>query len=291
MKRKLKLLLFILFLFTSSFYISHPKGISADAGWDSDYDSGYGGSSGGGSYGGGWYDDDDDYGYNRNSSSYSGEPLTGGEVMLLLIITGVLIAIPISINVAADRARIREDVDRRMSFYTDSLIKDKELNEEVFDLYKKLNIAWMNKDLEPVRHLLTDEMYNTYLMQIDELIEQGETNVMKDFDFVTGGIVSRRRYAGKDTVTMLFRVKCKDYVIDSNKRVLRGKKNLTCDYLYELRLEKSATKKSIVCPSCGNTLENNDGVVCPHCETIIHTSTNRFRLANKRMVYQTRYKG
>ncbi len=289
MKRKLKLLLFILFLFTSSFYISHPKGISADAGWDSDYDGGYGG----GSYGGGWYDDDDDYGYgyNSNGTSYSGEPLTGGELVLLLIVTGVIIAIPISINIAADRARIREDVDRRMRYYTDSLIKDEELNDEVFDLYKELNIAWMNKDLEPVRHLLTDEMYNTYLMQIDQLIEQGETNVMKDFEFVTGGIVYRRRYAGKETVTMLFRVKCKDYVIDSHNRVLRGKKNLTCDYLYELRLERSATNKSIVCPSCGNILDYDDGVVCPHCETIIHTNTYKFRLANKRMVYQTRYKG
>ena len=293
-KKLLKVLLCLSFfaLLIAPFAVSST--VKADIGFDGGYDGGY---SGGGGYGGGssWgdYDDDDDYyysgGYSGNYSGGSGN-LSGGAIAALLIFYAIVVITPIVVLIVRSKREKRSRMDAP-AVNVSWMRVDDDLNMEVYLLYKAINDAWMKKDLEPVRHLLTDEMYNMYLMQLDTLIENGQTNVMKDYWFISGHISNRRKYKGKEIVDMIFRIKCKDYIIDDKtQRVVRGKATDVIEYTYEFRLIRNALPSTIVCPSCGGEVKGKDGVVCSHCGTVIHLHTDSFRLANKRVIRQLRFR-
>jgi len=283
-----KIFLFIVFAIGFFFHIHVPGIILADAGFDSDYGSDY--DSG---YGGGY---DNDWGgsssgssnnnyYGSSSSNYSGG---GGDSSVVVVIAIVLIVVVLCITIMK-LVLIASDSSKRRPvapINTFGMLVDDELNAQVFEMYKQINDAWMNKDLTSVRNLLTDEMYSMYEMQLYTLSEDGHTNIMGDYKFVSGHIYYRRKYKNKETVEMIFRVLCKDYIVDSNNKVVRGRKRSTWDYTYEMKLVRNVDNKTIICPSCGNYLEAEDGIDCPHCHSIIHTNTNSYRLANKRMLRQ-----
>ena len=295
---KILLCLSLVALFIAPFTISST--VKADIGFDGGYDGGYSGGGGyGGGYGGGssWDDDDDDdyyysggYNNNNNYSSGSGGNLSTAEIVALIIFCVASIGIPIAITMIGATREKRVQMDAP-AVNVSWMRVDEDLNMEVYLLYKAINDAWMKKDLEPVRHLLTDEMYNMYLMQLDTLIENKQTNIMKDYWFISGHISNRRKYKGKEIVDMIFRIKCKDYIIDDKTgKVVRGKATDVIEYTYDLRLIRNAIPKTITCPSCGGEVKGKDGVVCPNCQTIIHLHTDTFRLADKRVIRQLRFR-
>ena len=174
---KILLCLSLVALFIAPFTVSST--VKADIGFDGGYDGGYSGGGGyGGGYGGGssWDDDDDDdyyysggYNNNNNYSSGGGGNLSTGEIVILIVFCVASIGIPIAITMIGARREKRAQMDAP-AVNVSWMRVDDDLNMEVYLLYKAINDAWMKKDLEPVRHLLTDEMYNMYLMQLDTLI-------------------------------------------------------------------------------------------------------------------------
>lgn len=287
MKKKLfKIFLPIMFLMMLFASISVSYEVKADIGFDGDYDSGYDSDYGGGYDS--WYDDDDDddYYYSSGNNSYSGGGGGIGTVgaFMLVFLYVTLIVVIVVVLTKSNKSSSRKEYPIK----TTGLPVDDDLNMQVYLLYKQINDAWMNKDLEPIRHLLTDEMYNMYLMQLDTLIENGQTNIMGDYLFVSGHIASKRKYKGKETIIMVFRIKCKDYIVDKNGRVVRGKATDVLDYTYELKLVRDVTGNRLVCPSCGYEVKSKEGVVCPHCGSVIHANTSELRLADKKMIYQSR---
>jgi len=208
----------------------------------------------------------------------------------LFFMASFYITIIVIVNKIKKASRRRKYI-ASFSIDTSSMMVDDQLNADVYELYKQINIAWMNKDLEPIRHLLTDELYNMYLMQVDTLVEQQHTNIMSDFRFISGHIKSRRTYRGKETIVMLFNVQCRDYIVDIHNKVVRGNRREICNYMYELKLVRNVVKKDIICPSCGYHFREDEGVKCPYCETVVHQNSNELRLADKKVVYQTWKRG
>lgn len=287
---KILLLSLFVFAFMSPVFVSNvvKADIGFDGGFDSGYDSGYDSDWGGSSW-----DDDDDY---YSGGGYSGEDIDAEpmDVLLALLIEFVLVGVMVLIVfIALNRNRAsknRYTINQPISTY--NMPVDDSLNMDVYLMYKELNNAWMNKDLDPVRHLLTDELYNMYLMQLDTLIENKQTNIMKDYLFISGHVASRVIVGDVEKIKVIFRIRCKDYIIsDETGKVVRGKASDVLDYIYELDLVRDNGKKNIICPSCGAQIRGKDGVVCSHCGTVVHINTSQLRLANKKILHQSRYRG
>ena len=171
-----------------------------------------------------YYDDDDYYysGSNNSSSSYSGGTLTLPQSLIVIGIVVVSIAIPLTFYYCQYRAQKKRDNSRtNVSYEVDirGMVVDDDLNMQVYLLYKQINDAWMKKDLDPVRHLLTDELYNMYLMQLDTLIESNQTNIMKDYSFISGSIEGWRIVNGKEYVSMFLKIRCKDYIVNEKNKI------------------------------------------------------------------------
>lgn len=305
------LLLITPFLNAVVFQYSNYQYISSSA--DSGFDSDYGDYDDGGSWDdndGGWNDDggsywDDDNGYNNSydgSSSYSGGPASLGTILLALVLCAapfiVMIIISSKTKSNNNKKRKKENTRQRILsilYNNYNLSPGDGLNNEqvkqAFSMYVEIQKAWMNRDLTPVRHMLTDEIYNMYQMQIETLIKDNQINVMSNFKLICGDIYSTSKSKNIESVKIILCVECKDYIKDTKtKRVISGDKKATITYIYELTFLKDiGSKTTINCPSCGALVKQQMSSTCPYCGNLLLLTSSSLTMSNKKIKHQFKF--
>ena len=101
-----------------------------------------------------------------------------------------------------------------------------EFKKLAFELYKSIQEEWMNFDYEGLRKHLTDELYNSYVMQLDALKVKGQQNIMKDFENIDVKITNITEEAGIVNVTVYLHTAMYDYVVDYINEISVGEYNL-----------------------------------------------------------------
>ncbi len=156
---------------------------------------------------------------------------------------------------------------------------------DVFKIYKDVQIAWMNKDIDSVRNVLTDEMYNMYRAQVETLKIKSQTNVMEDIEYIYASILDIKIEKDKKIVSVLLNVKCKDYLVDKDNNVIKGYKNRNNDYTYRLTFI-STNEKENICPNCGAKVEKSNSSICDYCHSSLVNSNYSWTLSKKEMIRQ-----
>jgi Tim44-like domain len=88
-------------------------------------------------------------------------------ILVILIIVGVVV------YVMFKKQPVLEDSA------TDPLWKQQFLHDYTDDVFYLMQDAWKLRDLQPVRHLMTDQMVKVYQDHFDKMKEEGEVNVIK----------------------------------------------------------------------------------------------------------------
>jgi len=296
MRRFLFILLFVLILPMLSLTNLKFKDCQyltiADSGFDSDYGDYDGGSWGGGSS---WGDD----GYGSSYSNSSGGSLDSSFLPLVIFLgVGAAVVVGISRHYI-DLQQRRKAVEQRINMVLlnhhnlkpgDG--KGLELIQSAYANYVDIQKAWMNRDLSSVRHLLTDEIYNMYQMQIQTLIEDNQVNVMTNFELVCGKLEYKRAKDSIETIKVILCVNCKDYIEDvSTHKVINGDKNATITYIYELTFIKDVdSNKTINCPSCGAKVKKQMSASCPYCNNSLLSTSANITMSNKLILNQFKRK-
>ena len=169
-------------------------------------------------------------------------------------------------------------------------INKEELQKEVYDIYIRVQEAWSNFELEKVKDVISDEIYNMYDSQLSTMKIKNEQNVMSDFKFLKCTVI--RVQDDENTLTRIIDVElevlCKDYIINTkNNKVVRGNKNYINTYVYKLSFKKSKENSIDTCPSCSAKItESGNTVRCPYCGTTINRESNNLVLISKSMIVQ-----
>lgn len=173
---------------------------------------------------------------------------------------------------------------------TDSIkkysIDEKEVLNDAYNIYVRIQEAWMNDCIESVSDILSDEMLNQYETQLTTMRVKHEQNVMNSFKFKGGYICSFSENDDSYKISVILKVKCKDYLINKNtKKVLRGKKYKKNYYVYKLVFLKSFNGLK-TCPNCGAELQSGGGVYCPYCSSKIIVNNGNMIMIDKKMMRQ-----
>ena len=278
---------FIVFLTVIGMLFSGVNWVKADSGWDSSYDSG-GGWDSGGSWDSGW-----DSGGSWSSSSSDGSYSDGdGFAFLIVFIVVVIIIIYFSINNRGGKggsgstsnfnkySDIKDDRLKKIGMDAD------EFKKLAFELYKSIQEEWMNFDYEGLRKHLTDELYNSYVMQLDALKVKGQQNIMKDFENIDVKITNITEEAGIVNVTVYLHTAMYDYVVDNNKKTVRGKDNHKIDIEYSITFVKASDESLKKCPNCGAPFEGVAGGKCEYCGSTIVIGPKEYVMSKKTCIGQ-----
>ena len=271
-----------------------------DAGYD-DYDGGYSWdddySSGGSSS---WWDDDDDDYYYSGGSSYGGTYSGGGSlspgglaIVLLVLFTPVIVITIIKLCSAMKNKTVKKvhNIHGILRRHYNTVIgdgKDVQLVQTAYNNYVKIQQAWMNRDLTPIKHLITDEMYNMYQMQIETLLEDNQINVMSHFKFICGRVLSILSNKNTETINIVLCVECKDYIKSATSpKVISGKRHAKITYIYELTFVRDVNReRSTHCPTCGALVKKQMSATCPYCNNPLLLTSPDMTLSNKKVAYQ-----
>ncbi len=113
-----------------------------------------------------------------------------------------------------------------------------ELNKNTFDIYKKVQLAWMDFDLDELKKYISEEMFEQYKKQLEELQRDKRKNIMSNIDFVSNEITNIKIENKIEVIECLMKVTCNDYIIDENEKVVKGKKEKLHTYKYKLVFNK-----------------------------------------------------
>lgn len=285
MNKKIKNIL-IIFIFAiiilMPFY--HP-------GADSGFDGSYSGGSSGGFSGSSWSSSGGSY-YGGSYSSGSSSPIV---VFMPLTIMLIIVAIVIINSKKQGNTMPRTFLNNLNPYDIDKLkeylpnFDEEKFKNETYDIYQKVQIAWMNFDYDSMRKNVTDEMYNMYKSQLTTLSVKKQTNIMKDFNLLGFNIKGMEIKDNIISLTVIMQVECFDYIVDKNNKVVRGTDKRKVIYNYAMTFNKGISEKPNKCPNCNAPLENVNSSKCPYCDSVIISENYDWVLAKKQVLSQ-RYK-
>ena len=282
MNKKVKYFLGVLCtLLFGALFLLNLDNIKADSGWDVDFDTG--GSDWGGSS---WSSSDWDSGYSYSGSSSSGSSSSFGFVVFIIIVVIIIYYLKYN-NVKTTSKYIPEykysPIDEEyIKKYIDDFNKQKFLD-DAYQMYLDTQKAWSNFDTKSLRNLLTDELFNTYNMQLKALKAKKQKNIMSDFALEKIDTTAINVSNNQITMKVVLEVSFFDYVVDISNNVLRGNKNHKVSVTYELTFVSTINKKETKnCPSCGAPINKNSASnVCEYCNSTLVKNTYSWVLAKK----------
>lgn len=311
MKSKfVKILLFILLVLSLSFlFLKQIDNIKADSGWDSSYDSGSSWDSGSDwDYSSSWdndYDYDYDYDYDSSQKGTNGSLDSSGYAILVFIIIISFIFV-IFLNFISKQINkifgsVAKTVSRSKSYAIFNPLTQNQVNKVIpnfnieefnFKAYQEfydIQIAWMNFDYNKLKELVTDELYNSYVMQLETLKIKNQKNTMKEFELISSHIVDLKEENGIYIAKVYLNVRFYDYVEDIyTNNVVRGTDQRKLDNTYLLTLIK--TKKEVndinICPNCGAPVNGNITGICEYCKSKLINETHDWVISKKEKISQ-----
>lgn len=288
LKSILKILVTLMLIFVSTF-ISYQDKSHADAGYHSSY-SGGSSSSHSSSY---------SSSSSRRSGSSSGGSYSSGSSSPSTVIFFIIIVIVIIVIINANKNKGTLNNANRVTVSNNPQAINEikkhlpgfDVNKFLsngFNIYMRIEEAWMNFKLENVRDIMTDEMFNMYESQLTSMEMKGEQNIIKDFKLLNSAITNTSIQNDMLQVTTRYVIEFYDYIIKKDtKQVVRGNSNRKMRMVYEMTfIEKLEKTKLDKCPNCGAPININSAGICEYCNSKIVDDNTEWVMSKKVSLYQ-----
>lgn len=217
--------------------------------------------------------------------------ITSNALIVSIIIMTITIAVSIYIRFHSNIARA---LAKRRAKQYDNASSKKALNflatnfpnlnipsflSDRYNDFLEIQKAWMNFDYDKLKELLTDELYNQYIMQLDTLKNDYRRNIMNDFKL--NGYRILDAYCDNQILTIKMELDCSFHdFIEKFWYVSRGNTNIIINHVYELTFVCNLADKGEFCPNCGSKIDKQKNR-CSYCGGIFSNIANKWVMSNK----------
>ena len=159
--------------------------------------------------------------------------LLGIYIILFNIITSIILKIRLSIKINKVK-KIDKDFNK------------KEINKELFNSYKNIQLAWMDSTLTILKDLVNKDIYSDYKTKLEELNKNNQKNIMSSIELKSNKITNIKIDNNIETIECEMNVICYDYIVDNEDKVIKGKNDKKYNYLYRLTFERNIKNNKYV---------------------------------------------
>lgn len=158
--------------------------------------------------------------------------------LILLIIISTIVG-----TVRAKKNKKNYNIDHKKN---DPLLKNndyknidgrEQIQQLAFEKLKELKIAKMNSDLNTIRKITTDNIYDLYNRQINTLKEKKQKNIVQNIKYINSYITNINNNSNEKTINLRVIIECYDFVNDNYNNTISGKYNKKMLQTYELELK------------------------------------------------------
>ncbi len=156
-----------------------------------------------------------------------------------------------------------------------------ELESKFSNIYIMLLYSVMTKDMNRVKHFLSDVVYNKYLDIVNTLESHNETQMYDELNVSKIEIINRTTSNNNEIYKVRIISKYMDYIVDEQGNYKRGnnKKRIEKENILTFsKLLTSGNKNYYTCSNCGANLNINANGCCSYCGSIVDISNDDFQL-------------
>ena len=163
-----------------------------------------------------------------------------------------------------------------------------DFNFNAYQIFYDTQIAWMEFNYDKLKEILTDELYNTYEMDLEVLKTKNQKNIMKDFKLKQIKLIDLKETNEKYTAKVVLEVEFIDYIEDINDhKILRGTDRYNICNTYILTFERSKKDKiDNICPKCGAEVKGNTTGICEYCRAKLINDNYDWVMSQKEKINQ-----
>ena len=153
------------------------------------------------------------------------------------------------------------------------------LAERISGGFVQIQEAWSGQDMRPVRHLVSDGVFERFSLQLEMMKASSLINRMTSINVLETQIVSIDTDSFFDSVNVMIRASaCDTYINTQNSELLYGIPDPETFVEFWTLLRRPGAKTSgrpgsfeCCCPNCGAPLEKLDRTVCTSCHAIVNS--------------------
>ena len=158
------------------------------------------------------------------------------------------------------------------------------------NVYMNIQDAWCKRDLEPVRPILHQNLYERTEKQIQKKIADGIVQHLDRLTVNDAYTTSYRRDAQYEYLKVYLNSSMIDYQVkESTGQILYGDQSTRWTMRYEMTFMRSVNAKTpeagaqsigINCPNCGAPLTGTSFGKCPYCDSLVTTGLYNWVLSD-----------
>lgn len=160
---------------------------------------------------------------------------------------------------------------------------ESELKARFSNVFIMLLYSVITKDLNKVKHFISDDVCNKYQNIIDTLIKNNETQLYDELNVGEIRILKQETTNDKVRVNVQLEARYLDYIVDSEGNFKRGNDKHRVPVNYYLIFEKdinAESKNFYRCANCGNNLDINFTGECPYCNNVADVDDFEYQLVS-----------
>ena len=184
------------------------------------------------------------------------------------------------------RDSLYKDIDEELALKYG--IDLKEFKKMAYDKYVQIQQSWTNFDYDKLKDLLSDELYNSYRMQLETLKIKNQKNIMKDFKFYYAKVYRVVESSGIITVSVYLNISMYDYVVDSKGTTIRGndRRKVNIGYVIDFTKDINSNSEVKICPNCGSEINMKVSGNCEYCRSKIIVKPTDYVMSRKTNISQ-----
>jgi len=145
-------------------------------------------------------------------------------------------------------------------------------------IYHQLNATWNERDLTPVRGLVTAALRSYLEYWLREYAHQGLHNTLSDAEIGQIDLAKVTRDQYFDAITVRIFASGFDYTTDAKDRVVGGSKTQRRAYTEYWTFLRASTRRGKItatpsCPNCGAPLKISDVGDCTYCGVAVESGS------------------
>ena len=166
--------------------------------------------------------------------------ITDNKILLIMLILILII----STIIGRIRAKNKKTIIVNDNKKNDPLLSNNEnletkeqIQKLAFEKLKELKIAKMNFDLDTIKNITTDNVYDLYNRQVNTLKEKKQKNIVQNVKYINSFITNINTMENEKIINLRVIIECFDFVNDNHNNTISGKYNKKILQTYELEIK------------------------------------------------------
>lgn len=154
----------------------------------------------------------------------------------------------------------------------------------VNNVFIQIYTSLMTKEIENIKHFVTDEVYHRLEQKINSLNKLGLIQMYDELNVAQTNILSYQVEENKMIIQVRILSRYLDYFVDLEGNYVSGNRDSRVSRNYDLTFTKKINGEKVgtvnKCPGCGASIDVNATGICPYCGTVYNQEDKNWVLSS-----------